>query len=182
MGAWMWMALVLIILIDGLIAVALWLVLQRRQRPRLSTGRRPELVMLPAAAVAPRPALEAAPPWPAVPRRLLLPLAPAERARFNRAWEGLVARFADAPATTIVEADGLIARVLAARGYRTPADPQATDVLAVEHPLLLVNYRAAHRIALATRRGDACTEDLRRALVHFRALFEILLDPHPINA
>jgi len=40
---------------------------------------------------------------------------------------------------------------------------------------VIENYRAAHDIALRHRRGEASTEDLRQAMVHYHTLFEDLL-------
>src|SRR5205823_944037 len=76
----------------------------------------------------------------------------------------------------IGEADVLIQRVMRDRGYPTEDfDRRAADV-SVDHPDVVNNYRAAHGISVAHTRGNASTEDLRQALVHYRALFDELLE------
>jgi len=47
--------------------------------------------------------------------------------------------------------------------------------LSVHHPVVVNNYRAAQRIVSLDQRGEATTEDLRKAVMHFRALFDELL-------
>jgi hypothetical protein len=49
------------------------------------------------------------------------------------------------------------------------------DVISVDHPHVVENYRAAHGVWAANERGEATTEDLRQSLVHYRSLFEELL-------
>jgi hypothetical protein len=63
-----------------------------------------------------------------------------------------------------------------ARGYPVGDFEQRAADISVDHPIVLENYRAAHTIALANDRGQANTEDLRQAMVHYRALFEDLLE------
>ena len=54
-------------------------------------------------------------------------------------------------------------------------DQNAAD-LSVDHPNVVENYRVAHEIALREGRGPGGTEDLRKAMVSYRALFEDLLE------
>jgi hypothetical protein len=61
------------------------------------------------------------------------------------------------------------------RGYPVADFDQRADDLSVDHPDVVEDYRAAHEIALANRGQNANTEDLRRAMVHYRALFERLI-------
>lgn len=104
------------------------------------------------------------------------PLEPAERDRFVTAWRSTQAKFVDEPAAAITEADRLVAEVMQARGYIVGDFDQRAADISVDHPNVLANYRAAHTIALANERGAASTEDLRQAMVHYRALFEDLLE------
>ncbi|HJZ50081.1 MAG TPA: hypothetical protein VKE41_23065 [Roseiflexaceae bacterium] len=104
------------------------------------------------------------------------PLAAAERDRFVTAWHSTQAQFVDEPAAAIAEADRLVAEVMRARGYPVGDFEQRAADISVDHPNVLANYRAAHTIALANERGEANTEDLRQAMVHYRALFEELLE------
>ena len=103
-------------------------------------------------------------------------LTEAERARFKDAWRGDQARFVDDPSSAVVEADRLVGEVMAARGYPIDDFEQRTADISVDYPQVVENYRAAHRIAVRRERGDVDTEDLRRAMRHYRALFEALLE------
>lgn len=103
------------------------------------------------------------------------PLGAGDRARFIESWRGVQARFVDGPAGAVAEADQLLIDVMSARGYPvTEFDQRAADI-SVDHPMVLENYRAAHGIALQQSRGQASTEDLRQAMVHYRTLFEELI-------
>lgn len=104
------------------------------------------------------------------------PLSPEYRNRFADAWRSDQARFVDDPKGAVVEADRLVADLMQVRGYPVgDFDQRAADV-SVDHPHVVQNYRAAHDIAVRHQRGQASTEDLRVAMVHYRALFEDLLD------
>jgi hypothetical protein len=99
-----------------------------------------------------------------------------ERERFAQAWQATQARFVDEPAAAITEADQLVAEAMRARGYPVGDFEQRTADISVDHPNVVSNYRAARAIAAANERGEANTEDLRQAMVHYRALFEDLLE------
>jgi len=103
-------------------------------------------------------------------------LPPASRDRFADAWREDQARFVDDPAGAVVEADRLVGDVMHERGYPVADFDQRVDDISVDHPHLVQNYRAAREIVLRHKRGQASTEDLRRALVHYRALFDELLE------
>jgi len=104
------------------------------------------------------------------------PLESTERDQFIDAWRATQARFVDAPAEAINDADRLVSEVMQARGYPVgDFDQRAADV-SVDHPIVVENYRAARAIVAANQRGEASTEDLRQAIVHYRALFEDLLE------
>jgi hypothetical protein len=106
----------------------------------------------------------------------ITPLTPEYRNRFADAWRSDQARFVDDPKSAVVEADRLVADLMQVRGYPVgDFDQRAADV-SVDHPHVVQNYRAAHDIAVRETRGEASTEDLRVAMVHYRALFEDLLD------
>jgi hypothetical protein len=111
-----------------------------------------------------------------VERLKIQPLEPAERDRFVTAWRSTQAQFVDDPAGAIAEADRLVAEVMRARGYPVGDFEQRAADISVDHPDVLEHYRAAHTIALANGRGQTTTEDLRQAMVHYRALFEDLLE------
>ena len=110
----------------------------------------------------------------------LTPLSPESRARYAAAWEELQVRFVDSPAETVGEADELVSRLIAERGYPTGDFSDQIAHLSVEHARTLTHYRDAHGIRQRNERGEAGTEDLRQALVHYRALFADLLGEEPV--
>jgi len=103
-------------------------------------------------------------------------LDPAERERFIDAWQSTQSHFVDAPTEAIKDADRLVSEVMRARGYPVGDFEQRAADISVDHPVVVENYRAARAIALANERGEAGTEELRQAIVHYRALFEDLLE------
>ncbi|NES28873.1 hypothetical protein GCE86_20035 [Micromonospora terminaliae] len=111
----------------------------------------------------------------------LTPLSPESRARYAAAWEELQVRFVDSPAETVGDADELVTRLIAERGYPTGDFSEQIAHLSVEHARTLTHYRDAHDIRLRNERGEAGTEDLRQALVHYRALFADLLGEDPVG-
>jgi hypothetical protein len=109
-------------------------------------------------------------------RRLhIRPLEPAERTRFLNAWHEIQTRFIDDPNGTLVDADQLIGQVMSTEGYPLQDFDQRAADISVDHPNVVENYRAGHRIALRHAEGRADTEELRRAMIHYRTLFEDLL-------
>ncbi|MEH1101997.1 hypothetical protein [Micromonospora sp. CPCC 205561] len=112
----------------------------------------------------------------------LTPLAPESRARYAAAWEELQVRFVDSPAETVGDADELVTRLIAERGYPTGEFSDQIAHLSVEHARTLGHYRDAHEIHLRNSRGEASTEELRQAVVHYRALFADLLGEEPVGA
>src|SRR5579863_1310068 len=103
------------------------------------------------------------------------PLAAGDRARFVDSWRKIQARFVDGPAGAVAEADQLLGDVMSTRGYPVSDFEQRAADISVDHPLVLENYRKAHEIALRQTRGQANTEELRQAMVHYRTLFEELI-------
>ena len=111
----------------------------------------------------------------------LTPLSPQDRARYAAAWEELQVRFVDSPAETVGDADELVSQLIADRGYPTGEFTEQVAHLSVEHARTLTHYREAHEIRLRNERGEAGTEDLRQAVVHYRALFADLLGEEPVG-
>lgn len=103
------------------------------------------------------------------------PLSPGERDHFAEEWNRVQARFVDDPPGAVHEADSLVNNVMSARGYPMGDFEQQAEDLSVEHPRVVDNYRTAHEIADRNARGEADTEDLRQAMVHYRSLFNDLL-------
>jgi hypothetical protein len=102
-------------------------------------------------------------------------LDPAARDRYAESWRGIQARFVDDPRGALREADTLVTTVMRDRGYPTEGFEQQADVVSVDHAGVVENYRSAHRISVADAEGRASTDDLRQAMVHYRALFNDLL-------
>ena len=109
------------------------------------------------------------------------PLEPAARDRYAERWRAAQRRFVDEPGPAVGEADALVMEVMRDRGYPVADEfeQRAADV-SVDHPEVVEHYRAAHAISTRATAGEAGTEDLRQAMVHFRALFaELLGDEEP---
>jgi hypothetical protein len=95
---------------------------------------------------------------------------------FGREWKRVQAMFVDEPGAAVGAADRLVAEVMTARGYpMEDFDARAAD-LSVDHPRVVENYRIARSFAVRGTRGEVGTEELRQAVVNYRALFDDLLD------
>jgi hypothetical protein len=112
----------------------------------------------------------------------LTDLTPESRARYSASWEEAQIRFVDAPDDAVATADELVTRLMAERGYPTGSYDDQVATLSVEHATTLEHYRDAHEISGRSERGTASTEDLRKALVHYRALFADLLGEDPVSS
>ena len=109
----------------------------------------------------------------------IIPITAAEAARFSNAWSSLQGRFVDDPKGVVAGADLLVRELMVKRGYPMgDFDLRAADI-SVDHPTVVKNYRAAQVIALRDARGEADTEELRTAVVHYRTLFDELLGVVP---
>lgn len=114
-----------------------------------------------------------------VERLKLVALPPAQAARFAEQWKLLQARFVDDPTAVVVEAERLVRELMLERGYpMADFEHRAADI-SVNHPRVVENYRAAQAIADRAQRGATSTEELRKAVVHYRVLFEDLLEVNP---
>lgn len=111
----------------------------------------------------------------------ITPLSDESRRRYATAWEEIQARFIDAPDQAVGAADDLVTRLIAERGYPTGDYSDQLAHLSVEHARTLTSYREAHDIHLRNQRGEASTEDLRQAVVHYRELFADLLGADPVR-
>jgi hypothetical protein len=111
-----------------------------------------------------------------VARLHIKPLMADDAARFAHEWRAIQTRFVDDPRGAVTEADKVVGEVMLARGYPVGEFEQQVADISVDHPDVVMNYRAARDIAEDHARGRASTEDLRQAMVHYRALFRDLLD------
>lgn len=102
-------------------------------------------------------------------------LEPAERDRYAQEWTRVQEQFVDAPEDAVAAADRLVTTVMGDRGYPTEGFDDRVAHLSVEHGRTLDHYRNAHEISSRAGGGEASTEELRQAMVHYRALFEELL-------
>ena len=109
-------------------------------------------------------------------------LAPQEQDQFLALWRDAQARFVDDPSGAVREADRLVSEVMVARGYPMSNFEHRVQDLSVVYPQVLRNYRSAHEIALLDEKGQASTEDRRRAMVFYRDLFDELIEAPALGA
>ena len=106
----------------------------------------------------------------------IVALSPADADRYAREWQLLQGRFVDDPHATLAEADRLVRELMLKRGYPMGDFERRAGDISVHHPNVVENYRSAHEIAMRAGENRADTEELRRAVVHYRALFDELLE------
>jgi FtsZ-interacting cell division protein ZipA len=99
-----------------------------------------------------------------------------ERDRYSASWKETQAHFVDDPSGAISQADVLVQEVMQARGYPMVDFEQRAADISVDHPHVVEEYRAAHDVAERHATGSVETEELRQAMVHYRTLFEDLLE------
>ncbi|MGB8012137.1 MAG: hypothetical protein WCF68_11020 [Terriglobales bacterium] len=102
-------------------------------------------------------------------------LDPIEHERFLKRWESVQSRFVDSPKGAVTEADDLVSSLMKARGYPVSDFDQRAADISVDHPRVVENYRSAREIALRVGKDAATTEDLRTAMIHYRYLFDELV-------
>jgi hypothetical protein len=169
--------IVLVIALIAVIAVAAWLYMQKRRTEELRTSFGPEYD---------RAVQEHEDKGKAerlleerkerVEQLHIRPLSAEARERFDERWHSVQAQFVDDPEGATREADHLVGEVMQARGYPVGDFEQRAADVSVNHPRVVEHYRAAHTIAVRHEHGEADTEGLRQAMVHYRALFEDLLE------
>ncbi|MDT8066586.1 MAG: hypothetical protein ROO76_00310 [Terriglobia bacterium] len=109
-------------------------------------------------------------------------LDPMEHERYSKRWASIQSGFVDSPKGAVAEADDLVSSVMKTRGYPVSDFDQRADDISVDHPRVVENYRSAHEIALRLGKDQASTEDLRTAMIHYRSLFEELVQvPTPVE-
>lgn len=106
----------------------------------------------------------------------LRPLSEQARDRYATQWTGLQEQFVDSPQEAVAASQVLVAAVMSDRGYPTQDHEQMVADLSVDHASTLARYRAAEEISQQAVAGMASTEELRQAMIHYRALFRELLD------
>lgn len=168
---------ILAIVILALIAIGAWIYYQKRQSHRLIQRFGPEYGRaVDEMGSRTKAESELRMREKRVEKLHIVPLAPAEAARFTQAWKALQGRFVDNPKGVLAEADQLVRELMLKRGYPMGDFERRAADISVDHPAVVDHYRAAQAIALRDRGGEADTEELRRAVVHYRALFDDLLE------
>jgi hypothetical protein len=102
-------------------------------------------------------------------------LGPVERERFIAEWQTVQSRFVDHPKSAVTEADDLINGLLLARGYPQAGFQQRAADVSVTYPRVMENYRLANGVAVRPGKADASTEELRTAMIQYRAIFDELV-------
>jgi hypothetical protein len=106
----------------------------------------------------------------------LIPLSPADAEHFRTAWNAIQIRFVDNPKEAVVDAAVLVRDLMVKRGYPTGVFERRAADISVDHPKAVETYRSARAIAVRDQQGQASTEELRQAVVYYRALFDELLE------
>lgn len=107
------------------------------------------------------------------------PLDPGQRERFAAEWQRVQAEFVDNPENSIRDADILLQEVMRTRGYPVKDFDQVAADISVDHPTVVQHFRTAHDIARRHSQGEGTTEDLRNAMINYRALFDELVAGSP---
>ena len=174
MDAWVWVVLAVVVVVVGLVALT---AARKRRTGSLQDRFGPEYERVTAEGGSRRAGeSELA---DRVKRRDELdirPLAPAAAERYTNEWQSVQARFVDSPEGALGEADRLVTTVMQERGYPMDDFDQRSSDISVDHPDVVDDYRAAHAISLANEHGKASTEDMRQAMVHYRSLFERMVE------
>ena len=102
-------------------------------------------------------------------------LNPMEREGFSEQWRTVQSHFVDSPKGAVTEGDDLVCSLMKTRGYPVSDFDQRAFDISVDHPRVVENYRSAHEIAMRVGKDQATTEDLRTAMIHYRSLFEELV-------
>jgi hypothetical protein len=105
----------------------------------------------------------------------LRPLSEASRQRYSQQWTDMQSTFVDRPQVAVADADRLITDLMRERGYPVDDFDTRSELVSVDHPEVVQNYRNAHTIAVRTIEGRTSTEDMRQAVISYRALFEEML-------
>jgi hypothetical protein len=104
-------------------------------------------------------------------------LSAVDREAYAMEWSAVQRRFVDDPSAAVGSADRLVGRAMIDRGYpMSNFEQQAADI-SVSYPVVVQNYRAGHEIVMRHADGHATTEELRQAMIHYRTLFDELLQP-----
>jgi hypothetical protein len=169
-------AIFVILLAAVVLAVVAWLVVQRQRSLRLKRRFGPEYDLtvseFHSRAKAESELLKRE---DRVARLKIVPLTPSDAARFSLAWNELQSRFIDNPKGVVAHADQLVRELMEERGYPMGDFERRAADISVDHPAVVATYRVAQGIAASDARGEADTEELRKAVIYYRTLFDELL-------
>jgi FtsZ-interacting cell division protein ZipA len=176
------LSLILVLVIAAIVALAAWHFIQKRKSKSLRSRFGPEYdSTVRRHSDRSRAEAELERRVKRVERFHIRPLREQDRERFAELWRCNQEHFVDDPGAAIQQADNLLCEVMKARGYPMSEFENRAEDLSVDHPHVVRNYRAAHHIAERHSRGNADTEDLRRAFVYYRDLFAELLETERIR-
>jgi hypothetical protein len=159
-----------------LLLVVIWAFTSRRQRVNLRERFGPEYERTVAAVGEKRAESVLRERAERVSRFKLHTLTHEQANAFSREWRRIQSRFVDDPEGAVGEADQLVTQVMTARGYPLEDFEMRAADLSVDHPVVVQNYRTARELGLRRQRGEAGTEEMRQAVVNYRALFDELLE------
>jgi hypothetical protein len=175
MDAWIWVVIAVVVVV--LVAIGAWAAWRKQRSVRLRERFGPEYGRVVADRGGRRKAeAELSAREKRREKLEIRPLDAEVRDRYAETWRGVQARFVDEPVGALEDADRLVMEVMRKRGYPMDDFEQRAADISVDHPEVVENYRAGHSIYVAHGRGEAGTEDLRQAMVHYRSLFEDLLE------
>ena len=171
------LTIVLVVVVIAAVAAAIFFYVQKQRTQRLRSKFGPEYNRVVRSEGGARHAEQVlAERQKRVEKLDIKPLSAQERDDFARQWEEEQAHFVDEPAKAVDAADRLVQRVMHSRGYPVSNFEQRVADVSVDHPLVVENYRVAHAIAVRREKEAVSTEELRKAMIHYRALFADLLD------
>jgi len=173
MDTWLWIVIIAVVLVAAIVVA---LTLRARQRARLKDRFGPEYERTVEAMDSRRQAeidLRTREQHHAL--LSLQPLAPAVRDRYQTRWDEMQSHFVDRPQVAVADADSMITQVMRDLGYPVDDFESNAWLISVEHANVVAKYREGHDIYTKTVEGRATTEDLRQAVLAYRALFEELM-------
>jgi hypothetical protein len=177
MDTWVWILIAIVAI--AVVTVAAWISMRKRRTARLKEQFGPEYDRT-VQGTDDRAAAESE----LISRQQRLevvdirPVTGEVRERYAEEWRAVQARFVDEPADALDDADQLVMKLLRERGYPMDSFEQRQADISVDHPVVVENYRKAHAISLETANGGTNTEQMRQGMVHYRTLFEDLLEMH----
>jgi hypothetical protein len=178
MAAWVWVVIAIVVVVV-FAAIAAWLASRRRTR-HLQHQFGPEYERTTQLAGGKR---EAEDELRAREKRRgkldIRPLDPEARDRYAHRWQHVQEEFVDSPAGAVARADALVNSVMSDRGYPMDDFERRAADISVDHPGVVEHYRVAHHILVSMEDGDVTTEEERRAMQHYRSLFDELLSETP---